>query len=70
MKKYELFDKFFGPPMNMPIPIPTAIQVPIQTPIPKSEGINFIFLGGGLLILFLLYKLNSKEIEKEKKVRV
>jgi hypothetical protein len=50
----------------MPIPIPTAIQVPI----PKSEGINFIFLGGGLLILFLLYKLNSKEIEKEKKVRV
>ena len=49
--------------MNMPIPI--ATQIP--TPIPKSEGINFIFLGGGLLILFLLYKLNSKEIEKEKK---
>jgi|TARA_B110000914_G_scaffold109884_1_gene96229 hypothetical protein len=64
--KNELFDKYFGPPINMPIPIPTAIQVPI----PKSEGINFIFLGGGLLILFLLYKLNSKEIEKEKKVRV
>ena len=53
--KNELFDKFFGPPMNMP------------TPNAKSEGINFIFLGGGLLILFLLYKLNSNEIVKEKK---
>lgn len=62
--KNELFDKYFGPPMNMPI----SMQIP--TPIPKSEGINFIFLGGGLLILFLLYKLNSKEIEKEKKIRV
>jgi hypothetical protein len=70
MMKNELFDKYFGPPINMPIPIPTAIQVPIQTPILKSEGINFIFLGGGLLILLLLYKLNSKEIEKEKKVTV
>jgi hypothetical protein len=55
--KNELFDKYFGPSINMPIP----------TPIPKSEGINFIFWGGGLLILALLYKLNSKEIEKEKK---
>ena len=60
--KNELFDKFFGPPINMPIPIPT--------PIPKSEGINFIFWGGGLLILALLYKLNSKEIVKEKKDKV
>ena len=63
--KNELFDKYFGPPIN--IPIPTAIQMPIPTPIPRSEGINFIFWGGGLLILALLYKLNSKEIEKEKK---
>ena len=70
MKKYELFDKFFGPPMNMPIPIPTAIQMPIPTPIPRSEGINFIFWGGGLLILALLYKLNSKAIVKEKKDKV
>lgn len=34
----ELFDKYFGPPMNMPI----SMQIP--TPIPKREGINFIFL--------------------------
>jgi hypothetical protein len=53
--KNELFDKFFGPPMNMP------------SPPPKSEGINFVLLAGGLLILVLLYKLNSKEIVKEKK---
>ena len=56
--KNELFDKFFGPPMNMPIP----------TQIPNTEGVNYVFLGGGFLILLLLYKLNSKEIEKKKKV--
>ena len=56
--KNELFDKFFGPPMNMPIQSPT---------LKKSEGINFVFLGGGLLILVLFYKLNSNKIIKEKK---
>jgi hypothetical protein len=55
--KNELFDKFFGPPMNMPIP----------TQIPNTEGVNYVFLGGGFLILVLLYKLNSKKIIKEKK---
>ena len=55
MMKNELFDKFFGPPMNMPIPTT------------KSEEVNFVLLAGGLLILVLLYKLNSKEIVKEKK---
>ena len=53
--KNELFDKYFGPPMNMP------------TPNTKSEEVNFVLLAGGLLILVLLYKLNSKEIVKEKK---
>jgi len=56
MMKNELFDKFFGPPMNIP-----------TTPTPKNEGINFVLLGGGLLILVLLYKLNSKVEVKEKK---
>ena len=56
MKKYELFDKFFGPPINIPIPIAT----------PKNDGINFIYLGGGLLILLLWYKLNSQKKEKDK----
>ena len=53
--KNELFDKFFGPPINMP------------TPVPKSDKMNFVLLISGLIILTLLYKLNSKEIEKEKK---
>jgi len=56
MMENELFDKFFGPPMNIP-----------TTPTPKSEGINFVLLGGGLLILVLLYKLNSKVEVKDKK---
>ena len=55
MMKNELFDKYFGPPMNMP------------TPNTKSEEVNFVLLTGGLLILVLLYKLNSKEIVKEQK---
>jgi len=52
----ELFDKFFGPPMNMTIPIL----------VPKNDEVNFIYLGGGLLILFLWYKLNSQKKEKDK----
>ena len=58
MMKNELLDKFFGPPINMPHPPP------------KSEEINFVLLAGGLLILVLLYKLNSKEIVEEKKYTV
>ena len=39
----------------------------MPTPNTKSEEVNFVLLTGGLLILVLLYKLNSKEIVKEKK---
>ena len=54
--KNELFDKFFGPPMNMPV----------LTPIPKSDGINFVLIGGGVLILLLLYKLNSQKKKRKR----
>lgn len=55
MKK-ELFDEFFGPPMNMPSPNQS----------PNNNGINFMLIGGGLLIVLLLYKLNSQKKEKYK----
>lgn len=51
----ELFDDFFGPPMNIPIPTPT----------PNNDGTNFVLIGGSLVILFLLYKLNAQKKEKE-----
>ena len=54
--KNELFDKFFGPPMNMPIPTIT----------PKSDGINFVLIGGALAVLLLVvYNLNSQKKEKK-----
>ena len=56
MMENELFDKFFGPPMNMPIPTTT----------PKSDGTNFLLIGSGLLILLLLDKISSQKKEKDK----
>jgi hypothetical protein len=57
MMKNELFDKFFGPPINIP-------KMPA-----KKEGVNYLLIGlGGIMLGFLLNKAYLKS-QKEEQVK-
>jgi|TARA_B100000780_G_scaffold278746_1_gene253470 hypothetical protein len=51
----KLFDKYFGPPMNMP-------ELPA-----KKEGVNYLLIGG-LLISFLFYNAYIQSKYKKEEV--